>query len=216
MIKELGLNGSGSDTYRCVKKEENNIIELHKRVLKTKSNIEIPDQNETLPNIYWLPKLHKNPLKFRIIIAAPKCSVKPLSKAITSVFRLFYNQIERYNMKCCFYSSVKTFWVIENNRDVLNSLDKINKKGKANCISTFDFSTLYTKIPHKKLIEVLNEITDVCFNGGNCDFLSVTKSGARWVSKPSLKGITFTKKSFKEAVAYLMKNCYFSFGGLYF
>ena len=97
-----------------------------------------------------MPKLHKNPTKFRFIIAAPKCSVKPLSKAVTSVFRLFYNQIENYNMKCCFYSSVKTFWVIENNHDVLNSLNKINRKGKANCISTYDFSTLYTKIPHNK------------------------------------------------------------------
>ena len=115
-------------------------------------------------------------------------------------------------MKCCFYSSVKTFWVIENNHDVLNSLNKINRKGKANCISTYDFSTLYTKIPHGKLVQVLNEITDICFNGGNRDLLSATKSGARWVTKPSLKGITFTKDSFKKAVLYLMDNCLFTLG----
>ena len=97
--------------------------------------------------------------------------IKPLSKAVTSVFRLFYNQIENYNMKCCYFSSVKTFWVIENNHDVLKSLDRLNKRGKADCISTFDFSTLYTKIPHDKLIAVLNEITDTCFNGGSNLFL---------------------------------------------
>ena len=59
-----------------------------------KFGIDLTSENEVLPNIYWLPKLHKNPLKFRFIIAVPQCSLKPLSKAITSVFRLFYNQIE--------------------------------------------------------------------------------------------------------------------------
>ena len=212
LIKELGLYGSGSETYTQITRNEQSIVDLHKHDLKTNHNIDVSDENECLPSIYWLPKLHKNPLKFRFIIAAPKCSVKPLSKAVTSVFLLFYNQIENYHMKCCFYSSVKTFWVIENNHDVLNSLNKINRKGKANCISTYDFSTLYTKIPHNKLVQVLNEITDVCFNGGNRDVLSGTKSGARWVTKPSLKGITFTKDSFKEAVLYLMENCFFTLG----
>ena len=112
-------------------------------------------------------------------------------------------------MKCCLYSSVKTVWVIENNQAVLASLGELNKRGKADCISTFDFSTLYTKIPHGKLLDVLNDLTDLCFNGGNRELLSVTKSGARWVTQESTKGITFTKDSFKEAVKYLMNNCFF-------
>ena len=97
-------------------------------------------------------------------------TVKTLSKAVTSVFRLFYNQIRNYNMKCCFYNSVKTFWVVDNNQDVLDSLSKLNKRGKADCISTFDFSTLYTKIPHNKLLNVWNDITDTCFKGGDRKF----------------------------------------------
>ena len=31
---------------------------------------------------------------------------------------------------------------------------------------TFDFSMLYTKMPHEKLLYVLNEITDFAFKGG--------------------------------------------------
>ena len=114
-------------------------------------------------------------------------------------------------MKCCFYSSVKTFWVIENNQDVLKSLNRLNKRGKAHCISTFDFSTLYTKIPHDKFLLVLDEITDLCFSGGTKELISVTKSGARWVAKPS-KGVMFTKDTFKKAVKYLMDNCFFTLG----
>ena len=101
LVKELGLKGEKSSTYQSVRKKEQSIIRTHTNELKNKFGIETSTVNERLPNIYWLPKLHKNPLKFRFIIAAPECSVKPLSKAITSVFRLFYNQIENYNMKCC-------------------------------------------------------------------------------------------------------------------
>ena len=66
----------------------------------------------------------------------------------------------------------------------MNSLNRLNKMGKANCISTFDFSTLYTKIPHEKLLKVMNELTDVCFQGGDREFLSVTKSGQDGLQGP--------------------------------
>ena len=42
-------------------------------------------------------------------------------------------------------------------------MDNLNAKNKARQISTYDFSTLYTKIPHDKLKQVMNELTDFCF-----------------------------------------------------
>ena len=39
----------------------------------------------------------KNPNKASLIIAVPKCSLKPLSKSITSAFKLIYNQVRFYN-----------------------------------------------------------------------------------------------------------------------
>lgn len=50
-------------------------------------------------NIYWTPKLHKHPSKDRFITAALQCSVKPLSKAVTSELELMYKQIETHNFK---------------------------------------------------------------------------------------------------------------------
>ena len=55
--------------------------------------------NKCLPTIYWLPKPLKTTANARYIIAAPKCSLKPSFKAITSTLKLFYNQIESYNNK---------------------------------------------------------------------------------------------------------------------
>ena len=59
----------------------------------------------------------------------------------------------------------------------------MNKCDTFRSMATFDFSTLYTKIPHKSLLEVMNTICDFCFQGGANDLLSLTSSGASWVSK---------------------------------
>ena len=141
--------------------------------------MKVPTESKLLPHIYWLPKLHKNPVKFRFIIAAPNCSVKPLSKAITKIFKLFYKQIETYNDKSLHYSSIKTFWVIQNNENVIKSIEKLNSRNSAKSIKTYDFSTLYTKIPHQKLLDVLSELVDFCFQGGTHEQILVSDSGAR-------------------------------------
>ena len=39
----------------------------------------IPIENHRLPNMYWMPKMHKNPIKARFIIASPKSFIKPLA-----------------------------------------------------------------------------------------------------------------------------------------
>ena len=79
-------------------------------------------------------------------------------------------------------------------------------------MATFDFSTLYTKIPHEKLLEVMNELVDFCFQGGTHEQLSLTKYGAKWVSKNNRSGLRFTRSMVKDALEYLMGNCNFTFG----
>jgi len=79
-------------------------------------------------------------------------------------------------------------------------------------MATFDFSTLYTKIPHESLLDVLNTLSDFCFQGGANDVISVSGTSARWVTKKSNASVKFSKDFFKEALSYLMGNCYFTFG----
>ena len=55
--------------------------------LKIKFGIHsIPIENHRLPNMHWMSKMHKNPIKARFIIASPKFSIKPLARIITSFF----------------------------------------------------------------------------------------------------------------------------------
>ena len=107
---------------------------------------------------------------------------------------------------------MNTFWITQSIKPVIDAIRKLNKRNKAVSIATFDFSTLYTKIPHQKLISVLHSIIDFCFKGGTCEFIAITRFGARWVKDKSKYNIWFDKQKLKDAVTYLMENCYFTVG----
>ena len=112
ITRELRLNNNSS-TDTCNNAgglSANDIIDKYVRDLKIKFIIDnIPIENHRLPNMYWMPKMHKNPIKARFIIASPKPSIIPLARTITSIFRLFFRQIQTYNDKCTFFTGVITF-----------------------------------------------------------------------------------------------------------
>ena len=97
-------------------------------------------------------------------------------------------------------------------------MKKSAARKSAKCLSSFDFSTLYTKIPHDKLIKVLTEIIDFVFKGGTRDKVSFHKSGhANWVdSRNNTSTTAYTKDSIIEAVTYLIRNCHFKLGNKLF
>ena len=159
--------------------------------------------------------MHKNPIGARFIIASKNSSNKPISKAITKVFKLFYNQIENFNDKSRFYSSYNLFWITQNTTSITEMLDKINKQKEAKSIATYDFSTLFTNIRHDDLINQLNEIIELTFSGGKCRYIEFNKSGAVWTDKiKNKKGCYFTKDLLKRTIAHLIKEYYFKIGNI--
>ena len=214
IVKELGLgDNSISNTYCMVPSNQApEIMRKNIEDMKNLFNMDVGEDQHMLPHMYWLPKLHKNPPKPRFIIAAPNCTVKKLSKALTCILKLFFHQIKRYSQVCQHFSGVNTFWVIENNIPVLDCLKKLSSRHKARSINTFDFSTLYTKIPHDKLIYVMNELVDFCFRGGDKQYIAVNFGRAFWVDTLHQHQIVFTKQKVKDALEYLMSNCYFTVG----
>ena len=125
---------------------------------------------------------------------------------------MFFRQILTYNDKCTFLAGVNTFWVVQNNKPVTDAMNGLNKRRKETSVSTFDFSTLYTKLPHNKLLMVLNSLIDFCFDGGECKYITVNNYGARWVNNIKDNVICLNKQQIKDAVAYLLLNCYFTVG----
>ena len=156
ITRELGLNNySSTDTYsNAGGLSANDIIDGNIRDLKIKFGIDnIPIKNHRLPNMYWMPKMHKNP-------------IKRLARTITSIFRLLFRQIQTYNDKCKYFTVVNPFRVVQNNKPVIDAMKGPNKRRKATSVSNFDFSTLYTKLPHNNLLMVLNSLIDFCFDKG--------------------------------------------------
>ena len=100
--------------------------------------------------------------------------LRKFSSVFIILYGLIIEQVE-------FHTGLKYFWVIDNNSEFCKALDRINARKRARSISTFDFSTLYTKIPHDKLIDCLTFFIDKVFNKKDSKYLSVTSSGANWV-----------------------------------
>ena len=77
-------------------------------------------------------------------------------------------------------------------------------------MKTFDFSTLYTKIPLDDLKEKLNEIVDKAFKGGHNKYIQITSKTARWFH--SKKNESFTKEDIFSMIDLVIDNSFFKFG----
>ena len=116
---------------------------------------------------------------------------------------MFYKQVENYNNKSYFFSHVKSFWVIQNKDTVIKTLKRLSDRNQAKTIATYDFSTLYTKIPHSKLKNVLHEITKFCFKGCSESRVLISSNGARCSrnQKTDKEGqILLSEKQVKEMI----------------
>ena len=216
IMKELGLISIPSNTYEVINNSVSDILDQQKDTLNKVFHLKNEDEEfNCLPTIYWLPKMHKKPSGARFIIAGKKCINKKLTQHITSAFKLCFKQVDSYHRKTNYFTGTKTFWVIQNNSPPLESIKKINKRKRAQQISTFDFSTLYTKIPHDKLLEVLHSVVDFVFKGGTRDVISIDSLGnPSWSTCQKGHKFSFSRTSLKEAIKFILNNCYFSFGNI--
>ena len=108
--------------------------------------------------MYWLPKLHKRPYKARFIANSSSCTTTELSKLLTSCLADVKNHVIRYCEKVYERSGKNLFWSIINSGEVLNKL----KSGgfRATSLSTYDFSTLYTTLPHNLIKDKFINLTE--------------------------------------------------------
>ena len=83
-------------------------------------------------------------------------------------------------------------------------------------MSTFDFSTLYTKIPHGTLLYVLNEITVFTFKGKTRKYVTVYSSRAYWLQSKSNPGRSCSFQEIKSCLKFLLNNSYLQVGSKIF
>ena len=159
--------------------------------------------------MYWIPKLHKNPVGSRFIIASKNCSTKLLPKAVYNVFKLIYFQIENFLRKLKFLFNYNKFWVLQNVDPVIENISIINRKKKARSLAAYDFSTLYTTLPPDNSIKMLCNVIDFVFEGGNRTQICIFKNNVAYWGKKSEDNIAFSKSTLKTSLKHLIQNCCF-------
>ena len=114
-----------------------------------------------------------------------------------------------------FYTSFKKFRVVENSFPVVAKLNKINTKKKVKSISTFDFTTPYTAIPHNLLIKVLSEVIDFVFKSKAPSRISFSETSVYWTSNGCGRRY-FTSQTLIDVISFLFTKTFFTIGNLVF
>ena len=153
--------------------------------------------------MYWLPKLHKRPYKARFIANSSSCTTTVLSKLLTSCLTAVKNHVIRYCEKVYERS-------IKNSDEVLN---KLKSRGfRATSLSTYDFSTLYTILPHNLIKEKLINLIDWTFKREGSPYITCNERQAFFTSGDTKRYKLWSCQNVCEALIYLLDNIYIRFG----
>ena len=159
-MEELGIN-SGTNlnsTYINQANTVDELIQTHATTLADVFNIKLQQKEKNLPQIYWIPKLHKTPYKARFIAGSRSCTTTRLSKLITECLKLVRRHCTAYRKTIRERTGVNSMWIINNSLDVIRTLEE--KQLSLTHVSTWDFSTLYTSLPHARLKNQLHDLLE--------------------------------------------------------
>ena len=82
-------------------------------------------------------------------------------------------------------------WIVDNSTAVHNMLADLNRNKKVRSIRTYDFSTLYTSIPHKQLKIRMALVIKEAFKVSGKSFIGVYQNDARWTNSPNMYYMSF-------------------------
>ena len=138
------------------------IIQTHVTTLEDVFDIKLQQKEKSLSQIYWIPKLHKTPYKARFIAGSSSCTTTRLSKLITECLKLVRTHCTAYCKTIRVRTGVNCMWIINNSLDVIRVLEE--EQLSLNHVSTWNFSTLFTSLPHAQLKKQLHDLFERVFN----------------------------------------------------
>ena len=185
LINEVNSN----DTFELCNVNVSNIKDLFVNFLKP---YHLSPSCYNIPFIYSIPKFHKNPVKFRFITSSFNCINKDSSIILNLSLNMLYSRIQ---------NDCDNSWIINNNKKVIDAISYCNENpGMPGnfMLSSFDFSTLYTALPHSDLIRCIVAL-----------YNKYIDSDIEVIHK--YKKITISKVQFVELLKFCIKNSYVIF-----
>ena len=162
--------------------------------------------------MYWLPKLHKKPFKFRFISASSKCTTTKISVLLTTALSKFKELIINYCNKAYEHSGVNYFWSVKNSLEVLDKLHAFDKPVQT--VDSYDFSTLYTTLPHDLIKQKFSYLIKWCFEKSDHKYICCNNERAFFSNeKDKYKRYTYwTCDEMIDSLNFLLDNIYIRFG----
>ena len=108
-------------------------------------------------------------------------------------------------------------WILKNSTSLLPSLDQIDVR-TATSVQTFDFSTLYTSIPHDLLKSRISNLVHNAFRkkDGNVRYTHIKVTRAKGYFTHDINGggdSMYTADSICKMIEILIDNIFMQFGG---
>ena len=96
------------------------------------------------------------------IAGSGKCITKDLSCLLTKLLSAIKDGLVRYSNNKTSCNGVNNMWILKNSTSLLSSLDQLDIH-TVTSVQTFDFSTLYTSIPHNLLKSRISNLVHNAF-----------------------------------------------------
>lgn len=212
-----GINVLGNETYEFINKQERDIIDHHKRVVKKDPfHSTITSENSKLPIIFATPKLHKLPhVKFRFISGARNNTLKSVTNYLFLGLTYCKNFFQNYCNTIKSRIGIRCFWSINNNTKII---DFVNEHPIIQQAYSFDFSTLFTSLPHSVIKNELFYLVDLMFRNSNAGkYLGLSNHRSFFTNAPDNTHYKyFTDVEFKELIDIILNETYVKFGNLVF
>lgn len=199
---------SGNFTEDC-HNNTHTILDKHVNFLK-KFNLQT---NNKIPFLYWIAKLHKDPIDHRFITSGRGCSIQPLSikigyclKALLKIIRNNSNfYFKKHKINKCF--------IVDNRNPVISFMKTCNQGNNVHSISTFDFKKLYTSIPHLKLKNMISRIIETTFALRKKSYISVSGNNAYMTVNKSKSVFSASVHELIECVNFIIDNSFITYKG---
>ena len=151
------------------------------------------------------------PYKARFIANSSSCTTTVLSKLLTSCLTAVKNHWIRYYDTVYERDGINYFWSIKNSNDVLNKFK--SKNFQASKLSTYDFATLYTTLPHHLLKDKLTDLIDRTFIRENTHIWLAKKNVFFFFTSDvyNTHNLWSCQKVF-DTLVYLLDNIFIRFG----